>query len=137
MKDYLQDAKDWVADSTDLSVEQLESVVETLGYKISDNPGMDKDQVASIREAMTYLNGKIYEFIEEYEDHDADRPVAHGEMPEAAAGGSDSLDFSPLVPESDGPAEELSKSEKEKQINDLLKHSGLSRGMKAPLRKAG
>lgn len=121
MKDYLEDAKNWLNDSADISAEQLEAVIETLGFKLRDAVGISAEHQSSIREAIEYLNTQLSMMVGKSQSEG----VAEQAAPPV---GSGQLDTSPLIPLSDDSSPELSSSEKEVAVAGLLNSGLIQRG---------
>lgn len=122
MKDYLADAKAWFDDAPDLSIEQLEVVIEKLAFKIKETPDLPKAQADSIRAAMQFLNTELKALT------GSDTPSDEYELPVQGDAVKGELDAAPLVDVNEGPAPELSASEKEAALRDLLSSGMVVKG---------
>lgn len=124
MKDYLADAKAWFNDAPDLSIEQLEVVIEKLAFKIKEAPDLPKAQAESIRAAMQFLNTELKALT------GSDTQSEEFELPVQGDAVKGELDTTPLVDVNDGPAPELSAPEKEAALRDLLSSGLVVKGVR-------
>jgi hypothetical protein len=129
MKDYLEGARKWVEDSADLNVEQIESVIETLGHKVTETPGLSSEATESIREAISFLNETLSSMTNakpEERVHDSNEWM----LGTGSGASNVDLDVSPLVPLEEKEPVKMSSDEKKRAVEELCNSGIITQGMK-------
>jgi len=135
MATYLERAQKWVRDSFDLSAEQVESAIESMGFRLKDAQGLSEAQVQDIRDTLAYLNDELKRMVgaveadaEDGRSAQAASGISEAEIAKGGSGAQD-LDLSPLVPDVEVEPVQLSATEKAQAVNDLVASGLIHKGV--------